>query len=412
MTQIPKFGDRKNVRRVGRLDMPGGGQVVVQGRYAYVGHMAPPAGTSIVDVADPRRPRLVSHLTIPPFMHSHKVRVRGDLMLVNYEDLRQPHPEFTPGLKLYDVSDKTTPREIAFHRTGGRGVHRFDVDDGYAYIATGLDGYADYIVQVVDLADPARPREVSRWWLPGQWTAGGEPRGPEMHGHYCHHPLRLGDRLYTGYWHAGFVILDVSDLARPRLVSRLDWSPPYPCPTHTALPIPHAIRGRRWLVVTDEEVKFRLAPRPNGFLWVVDITDETRPIPVATWRVPNDRPFDPDHWFGAHQPQEQVYPGDNRIFVTWFSAGLRAVDIGNPYAPAEIGHYVPHPGPGETRIHSNDVFLNRDGLIYLIDRFNGLDILEWTPGPGRGAPMAGRTAAKLKASRKPSPSAGRRRRSV
>lgn len=391
MTAEPKFGQRKNLRQVGRLDMPGGGQVVVQGRYAYVGHMDPPAGTSIVDVSDPRRPRLVSHLTVPPFMHSHKVRVREDLMLVNSEDLRKPHPEFTPGLKIYDISDKANPREIAFHRTGGRGVHRFDVDDRYAYLSTGMEGYADYIVQVVDLADPARPREVSRWWLPGQWTAGGEPRGPEIDGHYCHHPLRLGDRLYTGYWHAGFVILDVSDLAHPRLVSHLDWSPPYPCPTHTALPIPQTLRGRRWLVVTDEEVHLRLAPRPNAFLWMVDITDETNPVPVATWRVPHDKPFDPQNWFGAHQPQEQVY--DNRVFVTWFTAGLRVLDIGDPYAPTEIGYYLPHAGPGQRRIHSNDVFLNRDGLVYLIDRFNGLDILEWTPGAG-GTP--GRSGARTR----------------
>ena len=46
--------EAKNTRSVGFLDLPGGGQVVVQGHYAYVGHMQPPHGTSIIDVRDSR----------------------------------------------------------------------------------------------------------------------------------------------------------------------------------------------------------------------------------------------------------------------------------------------------------------------------------------------------------------------
>jgi hypothetical protein len=30
------------------------------------------------------------------------------------------------------------------------------------------------IVMILDFADPMRPREVGRWWMPGQWIAGGE----------------------------------------------------------------------------------------------------------------------------------------------------------------------------------------------------------------------------------------------
>ncbi|NNK12868.1 MAG: hypothetical protein HKP52_01385 [Desulfofustis sp.] len=48
-----------NVKRLSRLDIPGGGQVEVNGDYAYIGHMTPPHGTSIIDVSDPRKPTLV-----------------------------------------------------------------------------------------------------------------------------------------------------------------------------------------------------------------------------------------------------------------------------------------------------------------------------------------------------------------
>ena len=40
----------RNLLHLSHLDIPGGGQVVVDGDYAYVGHMEPPHGTSIIDV--------------------------------------------------------------------------------------------------------------------------------------------------------------------------------------------------------------------------------------------------------------------------------------------------------------------------------------------------------------------------
>jgi hypothetical protein len=67
------------------MDLPGGGSIVVANGYAYVGHMDPPHGTSIIDVRDPKNLKVVAHLEIPEGLHSHKVRVSGDVMLVNYE---------------------------------------------------------------------------------------------------------------------------------------------------------------------------------------------------------------------------------------------------------------------------------------------------------------------------------------
>ena len=147
-------------------------------------------------------------------------------------------------------------------------------------------------------------------------------------------------------------------------------------PDATVLPIPHELMGRRIAVVTDEEVSDRLSPSPNAFMWIVDITDEKHPVPVATWRVPHDEPFNRDCWFGAHQPQETV--NGNIILVTWFGGGLRAVDISNPYRPEEVEHFMPAPGAGQNIVQSNDVFVDKArGLVYLIDRLNGLDILEY-----------------------------------
>src|SRR3954468_8048870 len=124
-------GDAKTMsefRQVGRAEMPGGGQVTVQGKYAYVGHMGPPHGTSILDVSDPKNPRVISEIEVPHHTHSHKVRVHGDTMLINYEQYGRLDPEFRGGMKIFDIADKAKPREIAFFQCDGGGMHRFDYE--------------------------------------------------------------------------------------------------------------------------------------------------------------------------------------------------------------------------------------------------------------------------------------------
>ena len=50
--------------------------------------MDPPHGTSILDVKDPKHPKVIAEIEIPQGVHSHKVRVSGDIMLVNLERYR------------------------------------------------------------------------------------------------------------------------------------------------------------------------------------------------------------------------------------------------------------------------------------------------------------------------------------
>ena len=120
------------------------------------------------------------------------------VMLVNWEaaPADQRGPGFEGGLGIYDVTTPAKPREITFW-IGGNGVHRFTFDGRYAYISPELDGYVGNIVMILDLKNPAKPEEVGRWWMPGQWTAGGETPTWKGRQHRCHHPIRLGNRLYV-----------------------------------------------------------------------------------------------------------------------------------------------------------------------------------------------------------------------
>lgn len=365
------------IAEVAHVDCPGGGQIRVEGTTAYVGHMAAPHGTSIWDVADPRRPRRLAAIDMPPNTHSHKVRAQDGVMLVNRERLGGPQPEgFRPGLGIWDVEDPANPRHVATWETWGKGVHRFDFDGRYAYISPTVEGYVGNITMILDLADPARPEEVGRWWIPGQWEAGGEDYpwadGPAPR---CHHPLRMGDRLYTSYWHHGVFILGIEDMSKPRAVAGYPISPAYAHPQHTALPIPFPLRGRKVMLVADEDVA-KLRPSPPALMWVFDVTDETRPIPISTFQVDG---LDPDGapqmpMTGCHQPCEIVTGPE--IPVAWFAQGLRVVDVSDPYRPREAAHFLPDPPEGSDRVCANDVTVDSRGLIYLLDRARGFHVLE------------------------------------
>ncbi len=368
----------RGTRLAGHIDCPGGGQIVVENDIAYIGHMKSPHGTSIFDVKDPKKPKLLASLEMPFGTHSHKVRVAGDLMVINREtNFAEPGhaKDFRGGLGIYDIGNPRRPREISRWETVGTGSHRFDFGGRHVYFSPTVEGYVGNIVMILDLEDPARPREVGRWWMPGQWIAGGETPSWKSDDHRCHHPLRLGNRLYVSYWHGGFVILDIADIGRPKFVSGLDWSPPFACPTHSAVPIPFDINQRRILLVADEDV-FRLkdAPPAPAFLWLVDITAEKKPIPFSTFQLEGLEGSDPPPMTACHQPSEVIT--GTEIPCAWFAHGLRIVDIANPHAPREVAYYLPDPAPGAERVSSNDVTQDKRGLIYLLDRIAGVSIVE------------------------------------
>ena len=64
---------------------------------------------------------------------------------------------------------------------------------------------------------------------------------------------------------------------------------------------------------------------------------------------------------------------------TFFTGGLRAYDIANPYQPKEAGTFVPKAPALAPRgtIQLNDVFVDEREIVYTVDRFSGgLYILE------------------------------------
>jgi hypothetical protein len=372
------MGHGAGIREVAWLDCPGGGQVVLEGNHAFIGHMDAPHGTSVVDVSDPANPRIVWTTGIPAGLHSHKVRVANGIMLTNRERARGEPPEGDfVGLRVFDVSNPASPRDIGRWAATGMGVHRFTFDGRYAYVAAEQDGYVGTIVMILDFAEPTRPAEVGRWWMPGQWTAGGETPDWKGKGHRCHHPIRRGDRLYVSYWYGGGVILDISDMVRPKTISVLDWSPSFAWPTHSLVPIDSPIAGHRWMLVADEHVAPMdpaMSPELPAMVWMVNITDETRPVPVGCFQLPELVGTPSPLMTGCHQTVETII--GTEVPAAWFANGLRIIDIANPLAMKQAAWWMPDIPPGASRVCSNDVYVDSRGLIYLIDRVRGLSILE------------------------------------
>jgi len=427
-------GLARNVRRLGHLDLAGAGQVTIAGRHAYVGHLPnrEQLGTTILDVSEPARPRVIATVTLDdPRSHSHKVRVAGDLMVVNHErnptavgrraeELPRVSRELTEtlgraptaaelarklnvtedavrevkaeaargyhegGFKIYDVSNPERPREIAHHRTGGIGVHRFDMDERHAYISTEMAGYVGNILVIYDIRDPRHPAEVSRWWMPGQHVAGGEAPGWPGRRHRLHHALRFGNEMWASCWHAGFSILDVSDLARPRAIGGYNYHPLFPEPTHTVMPVPQPLSGRRIALSIDEEDQAQSASeeaarrgRAHACMLTLDVSEPGAIRPLAQFQVSDlDSPFSrtPGARFGAHQFAERMT--GTRVHAAWFAGGLRIIDVADPLAPREVAWFIPEPAGGRGAPQTNDVALDDRGLIYLVDRHLGFDIVE------------------------------------
>jgi len=268
--------------------------------------------------------------------------------------------------------------------TGGIGVHRFDMDDHYGYISTEMAGFIGNILVIYDLSDPARPQEVSRWWMPGQNIAAGEKPTWSGKRHRLHHALRFGDEMWASCWHGGFRTVDVSDLTSPKTVASYNYHPPFPEPTHTVMPVPKRIGGRRIALSIDEEDQIQGADeaksrrgRSHAGISVFDVTDNTVK-PLSLFEVSElDSPFArvPGTRFGAHQFHERMT--GTLVFAVWFGAGLRVIDVADPGAPREVGYFIPDPVGGQPAPQSNDVVLDTRGLIYMVDRHIGFDILEF-----------------------------------
>ena len=365
-------------------------------RILYMAHEGAPKDITSVDVTDLANPRLLSQTELAySHLRSNSLSIVDDTMLVAYQS-QQPGQPGT-GMGVYNISNPEEPRQIGFMDLGGeysRGCHcLWWVDGEYAHLSTGAADFQprnqkdDQFYMIVDVKDPTNPQEVGRWWFPGTREGDAEPmpaRHPQFDaGHRLHngnvYPERP-DRAYCAYLDSGVVILDIEDKANPRMVSHINYAPPFPGFTHTVLPL----FNRDLMLVTQEAVRQHGEDYPK-LMWMMDIRDETNPIIIGTLPMPDtDDFFNRPGRFGAHnvyenQPGPTCFFSDNLIFATLFNAGVRVYDTSDPFHPEEVAYFVPDIPAGAESNGVNDVYVDENGILYVVDRLKGgLYILEMT----------------------------------
>jgi hypothetical protein len=408
--------------------------VVKQGErfIAYVGHHGGSKpnpltgatelnGTSILDVTDPRAPKYLHHI---PGAAGEAEAGGAAMVRVCAGDAL---PRAVKGRwyllrtlgrlahEIWDVTDPAKPGIVTTVIAGLGETHKnwWDCASGVGYLVS--DGRpqgwrTNRMTKIYDLADPAKPRLIRDFGLVGQ-EPGSTGEAPEG----VHGPIALGDRVYFAYGTGAKGILQIVDrrkllegaaaptrenLTAPeigRLVMNPDWG------GHTSFPVlgipigNHAVSPRKtrdFVVLVSESLRNE-CQEVRQLTFMVDITDAAKPQVVSTFDVPAGDFCARGGRFGPHSSNESFTPMyyGKLVFLAYFNAGVRAVDIRDPFHPREAAFYIPAVTANtarrcvkvdgaercKTAIQTNNLEVDERGYVYIVDRANtGLHILELT----------------------------------
>jgi hypothetical protein len=314
-------------------------------------------------------------------------------------DPNKPNDE---GVLIWDISDPINPRQLSHWKTGSTGTHRNSYPGGrYAYLSAAAPGYSSNILVTLDISDPAQPKEAGRWWMTGQKDGEANPVGPEG----FHGPANISPdgKMASMAYSPAVVNLDISDVANPKLIGKLTFSPPFVAvgapSLHTVLPL----WERNLLYVNSEAIAERCNEALN-FAGLIDNRNPAQPrlmslfpLPVPPKGAPYKNFCEKGGRFGPHNVNQEIHLPDvekpgNLIYLTYFNAGLRVYDIKDPLLPFESGWFIPPPPseragplPRDLVTQTEDVLVDTRGYIYVTDKQWGLWILRYT-GPDQPAP--------------------------
>jgi hypothetical protein len=395
-------------------------------------------GTSILDVTNPKQPRYLAHIPGEPGLAENG----GAQMVRVCEGAELPRADKSKvyllrtfgntAHEIWDVTDPVRPARVTVIVSGLAGTHKnwWECDSGIAYLVSGAPGWrTNRMTKIYDLSDPAKPVFVRDFGLPGQQPGAGGAVPAGLHEHAAsgdvpvglHGPISTGpkgNRVYFGYGTNKDGVVQIVDrekllngpkepttenLLYPQ-VGRLDLPPNVGA--HTAFPMLGVEvaefakdkdgRVRDFVVVTNESIANECL-EARQMVWIADITTESKPFGVSNWTVPESSGnfCGRGGRFGTHSSHENftsIYY-KRVMFFAHFNAGVRAVDVRDPYHPKEIAWFIPAitdktdkrcVGTGadqrcKVAIQTNNVDVDDRGYIYIADRANtGLHVLELT----------------------------------
>src|SRR5436190_12007301 len=405
-------------------------------------------GTSIVDVTDPKQPKYLAH--IPGDPPTPGAGESGGAQMARVCDGSQlPRADKSKvyllrsygnsSHEVWDVTDPAKPTRVTVVVTDLRDTHKsfWECDTGIAFLVSGpADWRTRCMTQIYDLSNPAAPVFIRNFGLPGQQPGSTGPVPTELHGAMSTGPK--GNRVYFGYGTGASGIVQIMDREKllkgakdPTVANltfgqivRLDLPPDMGA--HTTFPLlgmqlgefgrqklrpgtaaaagidhdhgdaaPVRTQSTRDFIAAIGETTANECLENRQIVRMIDITTEASPVGVSSWTVPESSGnfCNRGGRFGTHSSNENFTPiYYNRVlFIAHFNAGVRAVDIRDPFNPKEIGYYIPAitsrtdkrcVGTGadercKVAIQTNNVEVDDRGYVYAADRANtGLHILE------------------------------------
>jgi hypothetical protein len=382
-------------------------------------------GTSIVDVTDPAHPRYLTHIPGTPGNYED-----GGAQMTRVCDgktLPKGAPNKTyllrvfggKGHQIFDVTDPAKPQLIWQSSGELQDTHKswWECDTGIAYLVSGVPGWrVKRMTEIYDISDPAHPVKIRDFGLPGQEPGATGPVPEQLHGMISLGPQ--SNRIYFGYGTNKGGAMQIID--REKLLK----GPKEPTPenlrypeigrltmtpwngAHTTFPMPKMPISefakdkegsqRDIVMIVDEQIRNE-CEEPRQMAWFVDVTIEAHPMVISNFQVPEASGdfCSRGGRFGTHASNESMAPVFYKklAFLSYFNAGVRAVDVRDPYHPKEVGYFIPAITAAtdkrcvkvngqdrcKTAIQTNNVETDDRGYIYIVDRANtGMHILELT----------------------------------
>jgi hypothetical protein len=429
--QAPKTWNTEVVGHLAPRQRGGYGDVWAHKDVAYLGNLRqgncrPANGIWAIDIEDPAKPRALTSFAKFPGSDGEDVwvgsistrRFKGDLAAVGIQRCSRQEPGFA-GLALYDVTNPAKPKELSRLATMvASGVHELGVvqrPDGRV-LALAAVPYSFNLSQgrqgdlrIIDITDPRRPRELADWDVRRDGPADARGQLAARRDVFDHSawPFDKGNKLFASFWSAGVQFLDISDPASPRFIGQTPYRPE------------DGYRGAHSGWFNEDETLFiqndeamRAVGSGSQATWtyqrVFDTSSLESPKLLSTFATESAVPGTDGKVAtdGVYSVHNAVIEGD-RSYASWYSDGVRVVDLSDPAKPREVAWFVPPPtSPRQTAATAQDgrrdmpvvwgVFPYKD-VVLASDMNSGLWVFRVTDaakagnggGPGSGTDGSG-----------------------